>query len=118
MMIKEEYVKNHFIINPTWKSVFLANFPTWTPETYTESAIALFEKNGYSLKVSERMGNRPESKYWDLVRVSVTEPPSEKNEDGFICEYDWAWNGDGKNAIEQALIDLVCNYSIDFSKWQ
>lgn len=117
-MLTSENIKNHFISNPEWKRVFLANFPSWTPETYLENAEKLFEQNGHSMKVSERLGKRPDSKHWNLVRVLVSEPVSEKNEDGFICEYDWTWNGDGKNALEQALIDIVCTYNIDFTNWK
>lgn len=115
-MIKKEHIENHFICNPYWKELFLKEFPTWTPETWTEKAWSIFERNGYTYDVKKYSDN-PESKLYNAVKYIDLYDTKLKDDvnDGFIIGYGGIRY---ENCLEQLLISVICDFKVDFTKFK
>lgn len=114
MHIKKEHIQTHFVINRTWKALFLKYFPEWTAETWAEDVWSIFENNGYRYEI-ERYSNNPDSKLYCAVRcVDLFGPDKSECSDGFVVGY-----GDSNisSAVEQMLINVICNFDVDFTKF-
>lgn len=114
-MLEKHHIEEHFIINPVWKNYFLSKFPNWTPETWVENVWSLFETNGYRYEI-ERYSNNPDSTLYQAIKcVDLFGPDTSECEDGFIVGY-----GDSHetSALEQMLLNVICNFDVDFNTFK
>lgn len=114
-MLNKSHIERHFVINRSWKTLFLKYFPNWTVETWTDDVWSIFEDNGYRYEI-ERYSDNPESSVYCAVRcVDLFGPPTEENEDGFIIGV-----GDShiSSAVQQMLIRVICNFEVDFNTFK
>lgn len=109
-MLEVKHIKNHFLENPVWEKVFLKHYPNWTPETYITSAKTLFEANGYKF-----VDNRPYKyeKFKSILDVDLHGPSTKNNDDGFL----FGMQGHADSIYESIIITAICEYKIDFSKF-
>lgn len=114
-MLLREHIEEHFILNRTWKEIFLKSFPNWTPETWTEDAWSIFERNNFRYEI-ERYSENPDSNLYNAVKCISIYDKSLENEttDGFIIGYSGVTY---KSAVEQLLISVICNYEVDIKKF-
>lgn len=105
--IKESHIKNHFITNPEWERVFLKYYPNWNPEAYEANAKDVFEKNGFSFNIKRRSQN-PNSQFYHVVEVELYEGE----------EWLFAIEMHDSYCIQQTIIDIICNYEVDISKFK
>lgn len=106
MYITEENIKNHFITNPVWKSLFIKYFHKWNYKTYWKDCMTIFEKNGYSFKTIKPYN----SERTHMIREVEIYKGKE-----FVMSMQ---SFDERDATEQLLIDIICHYEIDFSKFK
>jgi hypothetical protein len=105
--LTKDNIENQFITNPVWEEVFLKNFPNWTPETYIDNAVSLFNKNGYTI-INKRRSERPDSKFYNVVDCEL-------QKDG---EFIFSIQTHIDASIKEVLLDCICNYEIDFSTFK
>ncbi|HKZ43109.1 MAG TPA: hypothetical protein VJ044_19275 [Candidatus Hodarchaeales archaeon] len=103
MNFTEEQIKNHFITNPEWRSLFNKYYKDWTPLNYMQRAIKIFEKNGYRFVEKDRLKSE---KFKHIFRPSLFKG------DKFVVGLDFHHED---NAFEQLLICAVCDYDVDIS---
>lgn len=105
--MKLEWIENHFIENPLWKSLYLSKYKEIDPNRYIENSWKILESNGYSYTI-ERYSNNPESKLYNAVKEITL---YENNE--FVIGYgDLTYS----SALEQMLIRVICNFEINFKE--
>ncbi len=102
----EKYIKNHFLSNPEWETIFLKHYPNWTPESYTKNAIELFNKNGYHF-VDFKKGRQAST-------VDLYGPKTETSDGKFL----FGFMGSNDTVHEQIIIKAICEYHIDFSTFK
>lgn len=109
-MIKKEHIEEHFIINPYWKEYFLSKFPNWTTDNWTNDVWSLFKDNGYRYEL-ERYSNNPESGLYSAIKcISLIDSNDEE-----IIGYG---NVTESSALEQLMINVICNFDVDFNTFK
>lgn len=105
-MLNNEHIENHFICNSIWKDIFVSKYPNWTADTWTDNVWKLFEDNGYTYEI-ETYSDNPNSKLFGAVKSCDLFYLNE-----FVIGY-----GDSRieNCLEQLLINVICNFDIDFN---
>lgn len=108
-MLKQEHIETHFLINRDWKEYFLKNFPEYKVETWTSDAWSLFERNGYRYEM-ERYSRFPDSPLYTAIK-EITLYKGDKE----IC---WINDRTESSALEQLILNAVCNFEVDFTKFK
>lgn len=103
LMLKDEWIKNHFIINPDWKAAFEKSFDISDTNkmNYLQRAYDVFLKNGYSFKEM-----RP---YKGKKLSSIVEIEFYKND-----EWQWGQQENESQAFENVLSEIITSYEVDF----
>lgn len=108
-----EQIRNHFIINPEWKVIYLAKFGEPKTEEYLLNFLNLMEQNGYVFN-ERRYNNRPGSTFYVLKFVEMYRKE--------LGQDDPEWIEYGPNhetsAYNEILLDCVCDYKIDFENFK
>jgi hypothetical protein len=111
------YIKNHFLINPSWEALFISSFPNWEPENWQENAWSIFERNGF-ITTLKRYSKNPKSKLYTAIKyidLFDTTLVHSECEDGFIIG---RMNVTEKSALSQLMIIVICDFHVDFRKFK
>lgn len=93
-MLTKENIENHFIVNPDW-----------TPENYIPRAKEIFEKNGYRFEELRPFKGKT---FGHVVELEIYKGK----------EWLWSLQYHQDTALEQLLVDCICNYEVDVSKFK
>lgn len=107
MYLEAEHIKNHFLENPEWKTIFFKHFHNYTPHNYYKRAMEIFQKNGYTFEIIQPYKGRT----CHTIRECQLNDPAGDLVLGIQ-------SSDERASIEQVLVSVICEYTIDFSKFK